>query len=92
MPSVIIFVVAIYAAMKNNSVISYPLSQFYPFGSIAADNNLPANDDGFTSSIPISVPFPFFGSSYSSVYMRNYDMYTTILNIQSNKMSITMVT
>lgn len=69
MPSVIIFVVAIYAAMKNNFVISYPLSQFYPFGSIAADNNLPANDDGFTSSIPISVPFPFFGSSYSSVYV-----------------------
>lgn len=71
MPSVIIFVVAIYAAMKNNFVISYPLSQFYPFGSIAADNNLPANDDGFTSSIPISVPFPFFGSSYSSVYVNN---------------------
>lgn len=69
MPSVIIFVVAIYAAMKNNFVISYPLSQFYPFGSIAADNNLPANDDGFTSSIPIYVPFPFFGSSYSSVYV-----------------------
>lgn len=72
MPSVIIFVVAIYAAMKNNFVIGYPLSQFYPFGSIAADNNLPANDDDFTSSISISVPFPFFGSSYSSIYVIMY--------------------
>lgn len=69
MLSITIFVVAISAAMKHTFVIGYLLSQFYPFGSTAADNNLPANDDGYTSSIPISVPFPFFGSSYSSVYV-----------------------
>ena len=48
---------------------TYPLSQFYPFGATAGDSNLPANDDGSTSSIHISVPFPFFGSSYSSVFV-----------------------
>lgn len=69
MQPVIIFVVAISATMKHTLVIGYPLSQFYPYGSSAADSNLPANDDGYTSSIPISVPFPFFGSSYSSVYV-----------------------
>lgn len=61
------FVVTLYALMQTIS--GYPLSQFYPFGSTAADNNLPANDDGSSPSIPISVPFPFFGSSYSSVYV-----------------------
>nr|XP_022329841.1 sushi, nidogen and EGF-like domain-containing protein 1 [Crassostrea virginica] len=51
--------------------MTYPLSQFYPFGATAGDSNLPANDDGSTSSIHISVPFPFFGSSYTSVFVNN---------------------
>ena len=50
-------------------VMTYPLSQFYPFGSAAGDSNLPANDDQYTSSIPLSVQFPFFGSNYSSVFV-----------------------
>ena len=49
--------------------MTYPLSQFYPFGSAAGDRNLPANDDQYTSSIPLSVQFPFFGSNYSSVFV-----------------------
>ncbi|XP_048735670.2 sushi, nidogen and EGF-like domain-containing protein 1, partial [Ostrea edulis] len=49
----------------------YPLSLFYPFGSAAGDNQLSAVDDGSTSKIPISVPFPFFGSLYNSTYVNN---------------------
>lgn len=63
------FVVTLSALLQTTIISGYPLSQFYPFGSTAADNNLPANDDGYTSSIPVSVPFPFFGSSYISVYV-----------------------
>ena len=49
--------------------IGYPLEEFYPFGLTAGDSNLPANDDNSTSSIPVSVSFPFFGSSYNSVFV-----------------------
>lgn len=49
--------------------IGYPLDEFYPFGSAAGDSYLPANDDHSTGSIPVSVPFPFFGSSYNSVFV-----------------------
>lgn len=59
--------------------MTYPLSQFYPFGSAAGDSNLPANDDGSTSSIHISVPFPFFGSSYSSVFVSAFKIYFFVL-------------
>ncbi|XP_078317936.1 uncharacterized protein LOC144620594 isoform X2 [Crassostrea virginica] len=49
---------------------SYPLKQFYPFGAAAGDSNLLAKDDESTSSrILVSVPFPFFGSLQSAVYI-----------------------
>lgn len=64
-----IFVVALSAIMQSTSVTGYQLSQFYPFGSAAGDSILPQNDDQYTSSINISVPFPFFGSTYNSVYV-----------------------
>lgn len=50
-------------------IIGYPLDEFYPFGSAAGDSYLPANDDHSTGSIPVSVSFPFFGSSYNSVFV-----------------------
>lgn len=65
--SICTFIVTLSAAMPTTN--GFPRSQFYPFGTTAADNNLPANDDGSTSRIPISVPLPFFGSYYSSVYV-----------------------
>lgn len=67
--SICTFIVTLSAAMPITIVNGFPRSQFYPFGTTATDNYLPANDDGSTSRIPISVPFPFFGSSYSSVYV-----------------------
>lgn len=58
--------------------IGYPLDDFYPFGLAAGDGNLPANDDGSTNRIQISVPFPFFGSSYYSVFVS----YVTYVNFE----------
>ncbi|XP_062582966.1 sushi, nidogen and EGF-like domain-containing protein 1, partial [Saccostrea cucullata] len=63
-------IVVIVSAILN-ICICYPLSQFYSYGLAAGDSELPANDDGFTSRIPISVSFPFFGSSYNSIYVNN---------------------
>uniref|UniRef100_K1PT21 Sushi, nidogen and EGF-like domain-containing protein 1 n=1 Tax=Magallana gigas TaxID=29159 RepID=K1PT21_MAGGI len=57
--------------MLSIKVFGYPLSQFYPFGLTAGDSSLPGNDDGSTSSILISVPFPFFGPSYRFIFVNN---------------------
>ncbi|XP_065942667.1 uncharacterized protein [Magallana gigas] len=66
-----LLVVALSSIMLPTTVTGFPLSQFYPFGSAAGDSSLPANDDESTPSIPLAVRFPFFGSSYSSLYVNN---------------------
>ncbi|XP_052697868.1 adhesion G protein-coupled receptor B1-like isoform X2 [Crassostrea angulata] len=65
------FVIALSSIMLSTTVTGFPLSQFYPFGSAVGDIILPSNDDESTPSIYVSVPFPFFGSSYSSIYVNN---------------------
>jgi len=40
-----------------------------PFGLANGDTALFRNDDGFTGPIPISVTFPFFHQSYSSLFI-----------------------
>lgn len=62
-----LFVVVLFLIFLSTTVTGYPLSKFYPFGATAGDSSLPANDDDSTSSIPVSVHIPFFGSSYSSI-------------------------
>lgn len=52
---------------------SVPLSSFYPYGYSAGDSNLPANDDGYTSLISLSTPFPYFGQSYSGLYVSYFE-------------------
>ena len=42
----------------------------FPFGTSEGDEFLPANDDGATDEIPISVVFPFFDYDHSSLYVR----------------------
>ncbi|XP_065944898.1 sushi, nidogen and EGF-like domain-containing protein 1 isoform X2 [Magallana gigas] len=65
------FGVALSFILLSYTVTGFPLSQFYPFGSAVGDSFLPSNDDISTPSIDVSVPFPFFGSSYSSIYVNN---------------------
>uniref|UniRef100_A0A8W8I3F3 G-protein coupled receptor 133 n=1 Tax=Magallana gigas TaxID=29159 RepID=A0A8W8I3F3_MAGGI len=57
--------------MLSTTVTGFPLRQFYRFGSDEGDSILPSNDDESTPRIDVSVPFPFFGSSYSSIYVNN---------------------
>lgn len=63
------FVVALSSIMLSTTVTGFSLSQFYRFGSAVGDSSLLANDDNSTPSIDVSVPFQFFGSSYSSIYV-----------------------
>lgn len=52
--------------------VSIPLSEFYLFGTDtgAGDAELASNDDGSTSAITLSAPFPFFGSAETDIYVR----------------------
>ena len=47
----------------------------FEFGSSTGDGQLPANDDGYSSAISLTVPFRFFGNEYSQVYVRNSDLF-----------------
>lgn len=70
--------------MLSIKVFGYPLSQFYPFGLTAGDSSLPGNDDGSTSSILISVPFPFFGPSFSFIYVSIFILHVCVKDISIN--------
>ncbi|XP_041485569.1 LOW QUALITY PROTEIN: sushi domain-containing protein 2-like [Lytechinus variegatus] len=44
---------------------------FFPFGLSEGDDFLPANDDGSTAELPITVVFPFFDHDYTSLFVNN---------------------
>ncbi|XP_078061976.1 alpha-tectorin-like, partial [Mustelus asterias] len=44
---------------------------FYPFGTASGDTANPKIDDGGSPRIPISIGFPFFSTSYTSLYVNN---------------------
>ncbi|XP_030835520.1 sushi domain-containing protein 2-like [Strongylocentrotus purpuratus] len=46
-------------------------SLFFPFGLNEGDEFLPANDDGSTEELPISVAFPFFDHDHTSLFVNN---------------------
>ena len=41
----------------------------FDFGASHGDTMLHRNDDGYSSAISISIAFPFFGQSYSTLYV-----------------------
>lgn len=45
------------------------LSDFYPFGTARGDAVTPKQDDGGSGLRPLSVPFPFFGTEHSGLYV-----------------------
>jgi hypothetical protein len=47
--------------------------EFYPFSRFT-DRKLPANDDGSSGELTLSVPFPFFKSKYQRLYVSRYDI------------------
>ncbi|XP_030834998.1 sushi domain-containing protein 2-like [Strongylocentrotus purpuratus] len=44
---------------------------FFPYGLNEGDEFLPANDDGSTNELPISVAFPFFDHDHTSLFVNN---------------------
>ena len=42
---------------------------FYPFGASAGDATLYINDDGSSGRLPISIGFPFYGNTHTSLYV-----------------------
>ena len=46
-----------------------PLENFYPFGTASNDLFLSRNDDGFSEPIVLNLPFPFFGTRHSRVFV-----------------------
>ncbi len=51
------------------SVAGIPLSDFYPFGVVAGDLELPPNDDGSTAPIALSIVLPFFASTHDTLFV-----------------------
>ena len=46
-----------------------PLRDFYPYGNDTGDEVLPSNDDGSTEAINLTLPFPFFGRDYRTIFV-----------------------
>lgn len=62
-------IVIVFVLYNSQVGTSLPLNLFYPFGSTEGDTSMEVVDDGSTSSIPLPVQFPFFGSNYSSIFV-----------------------
>lgn len=52
-----------------------PLSDFYPYGVSEGDTALPANDDGSSGVISISILFPYFDRNHDSLYVSKYALF-----------------
>ena len=52
-----------------------PLSDFYPYGVSEGDTALPANDDGSSVEILISILFPYFDRNHDSLYVSKYALF-----------------
>lgn len=50
-----------------NSVICITVDDFAHYGAEHGDTRAPTNDDGSTSSIPVSSLFPFFNHQHNSL-------------------------
>lgn len=57
------------------SCFTVPLSDFYPYGVSEGDTALPANDDGSSGVIPISILFPYFDRNHDSLFVSKYALF-----------------
>ena len=56
-----------------------PLSDFYPYGVGEGDTALPANDDGSSGEISISMLFPYFDRNHDSLFVSKYALFITCI-------------
>ena len=52
------------------NVKAIPLSDFYPFGTTAGDNEIPSTDDGASELITLNRVFPFYGTDHFVIVVR----------------------
>ena len=69
--------VALLLLAIGQGTVGIPLADFYPFGSGAGDSRLLSNDDGSSGSITLSFTFPFFGTDYRMIYVRESRILST---------------
>jgi len=55
--------------------LTVPLSDFYPYGVSEGDTALPANDDGSSGEISISILFPYFDRNHDSLFVSKYALF-----------------
>ncbi|XP_071480508.1 uncharacterized protein [Diadema antillarum] len=58
-----------------------PEDIFFPFGASEGDAFLPANDDGSTSELQISVVFPFFDDDHDSLFVNNNGLLSFLVRV-----------
>ena len=74
--------VALVSSSLLLQVAAIPLEEFYPFGVGSGDLQLPANDDGSTGPITLSLPFPFFASAHTTLFVSEINLAIFILEEQ----------
>ncbi|KAL9985251.1 hypothetical protein ACROYT_G007629 [Oculina patagonica] len=57
------------------------LQNFYPFGQSEGDLLLPANDDGSSGTVPISIPFPFFDRNHDSLFVNTNGVISFLVQV-----------
>ncbi|XP_038668933.1 alpha-tectorin-like [Scyliorhinus canicula] len=58
-------------ALSQQAIAESINDHFYPFGTANGDVTNPKVDDGGSTRVNISTSFPFFSSSYNSLYVNN---------------------
>ena len=54
--------------------VSVAVDQLYSYGAAAGDSTLPEADSGTSEKILLQVPFVWFGSNKTSIYVRMHDV------------------
>lgn len=64
-----LYLLALCSDIFLQPVFGIPLTSFYPFGATAGDIALPPTVDGSSDTITLSIPFPFFASLHTTLYV-----------------------
>lgn len=63
-------------AFVSDTTFSVPLSEFFPYGTIANDQLFPANDDGSTNASLLPRLFPYFNNNHRQIYLANNGLFS----------------
>ena len=58
------------------TIQSVPLSEFFPYGTTANDQQLPPNDDGSTPRLSLPRIFPYFNNNHRQIYLANNGLFS----------------